>query len=456
MSTTTLSADPLRGLCGGGVHLPGDPAYDAARAPWNLAADLRPAAVALPRSPQDVADVVRAAARAGLRVAPQGTGHGAGPLVGVDLSDVVLVKLSELTGVTVDPAARTARIVGGTLWQDVAAATAPHGLTPLHGSAGDVAAAGFCLGGGLSFYGRQHGLAASSVVAVEVVTADGELVRADAEHHPDLFWAVRGGGGSFGVVVALEVRLLPVADVFAGMLLWDRERAPAVVRAWADWTREVPESVTTSLRVMSFPPLPELPPFLSGRQVVVVDGALLEDDERAAELLAPLRALEPELDTMARIAAPDLLAVHMDPPQPTPNVGHHCVLGSFDDAAADALLAEVGPGVQTPLLFAELRHLGGALGRPDPAGGAAASLPGEYALLGIAVAATPEMAAAGTDACTRLVDALGPWRVRGQMMTFAERAGDASPGYAEGDWSRLRALREAYDPDGRFVANHPV
>ena len=304
MTTTmpTPSVESLRGLCE--VHLPGDPGYDAARMPWNVAVDQRPAAVALPRSADEVAAVVRAAAASGLRVAPQSTGHGAGPLDGADLSDVVLLRMSAFTGVTVDGEARTARVVGGTQWREVALAAAEHGLACMHGSAPDIGAAGYLTSGGLSFYGRTHGVAAGSVRAVEVVTADGEVVRADADTSPDLFWAVRGGGGNFGVVVAVEIDLLPYADVHAGMLLWPADRAPEVIRAWAAWARTAPESATTSLRVMSFPPLPELPPFLSGRDVVVIDGAVLEDDDRAAEVLAPFRALAPEMDTFGRIPAP--------------------------------------------------------------------------------------------------------------------------------------------------------
>ncbi len=206
---------------------------------------------------------------------------------------------------TIDEEARTARVLGGTLWCDVVAAAAEHGLAAMHGSSPDVAVAGYALGGGLSWYARRHGLATNSLVAVELVAADGSLVRATAEDEPELFWALRGGGGNFGVVTALELRLLPIADVCAGMLLWDRERAPEVVPAWTAWTRDLPESVTSSMRVMSFPPMPELPPFLSGRRLVVVDGALLEDDGRAAELLAPLRALAPEMDTFGRFRQRD-------------------------------------------------------------------------------------------------------------------------------------------------------
>jgi len=436
------------------VHLPGEPGYDVARRAWNLAADQRPAAVAIPTSVDEVVAVVRAAADVGLRVAPQSTGHGASALAEQDLADVVVVRLSSLTGVTVDGAARTASVVGGTLWCDVVAAAAPYGLTALHGSAPDVAVAGYVLSGGLSFYGRRHGVAANSVRAVDVVTADGTLVHADATEHADLFWGVRGGGGNLGVVVAIELDLLPYADVYAGMLLWDRERAPEVVRAWTAWTREAPESATTSLRVMSFPPLPELPPFLSGRDLVVIDGAVLEDDARATEVLAPLRALAPELDTFGRVPAAALLQVHMDPPAPTPAVSDHSVLGELPDEAVAAFLGQVGPGTATGLMFAELRHLGGAFARRPEGGGAVSSVSGAYALFCVAVAPSPEAAVAGRAAAAGVVAAMAPWSQATLVPTFTENAVDTGSFYDGEDWVRLAQLRDRLDPAGAMVGNH--
>jgi hypothetical protein len=228
-----------------------------------------------------------------------------------------------------------------------------------------------------------------------------------------------------------------------------------VTRAWTAWTRDLPESVTSSLRVMSFPPLPELPPFLSGRQLVVIDGALLEDDGRAAELLAPLRALAPEIDTFARIPASGLLHVHMDPPQPSPAVGDHALLGELPEAAVEAFLGEVGPGTSSALLFAELRHLGGALGRPAPGGGATSHLDAAYALLGVAMAPVPELAAAGRRDARALRAAMAPWSTGGLTMNFAETA--ERPGTVHGArLERLRAIRATVDPRRLFVANHPV
>ncbi len=468
MTATTPARDaasPVPGLPGASalhdlrsrceVHLPGEPGYDRARSPWNLAVHLRPDAVAVPRTVDEVVDVVRAASAAGLRVAPQTTGHGASPLGEQGVAGAVLLRLSALTGVTVDPQARTARVLGGTTWDAVVQAAAAHGLTAPHGSAPDVGVVGYLLGGGLSFYGRRHGLAVNAVRAVEVVLPDGTLRRVDAGDE-ELFFAVRGAGGSLGVVVAVEIDLLPYADLVAGMLLWDGERSPEVLRAWRDWTATVPESVTTSLRVMSFPPLPELPPFLSGRDVVVVDGAILEDDARAAELLAPLRALGPEVDTMGRMPASGLLAVHMDPPTPVPAVGDHALLGPLDDAALEAFLEQVGPGTRSGLMFAELRQLGGALARVPDGAGALAAVAGDYALLAVAVAPEPGAVVAGRAATFAVVRALAAWAVPTLLPTFAEHRVDPDRFHAPEALARLDAIRERLDPGRLMLPSHGV
>jgi hypothetical protein len=447
------TAESLRGLLDGRVFLPGDPGYDAARTPWNVAVDQRPAAVAVVTCVDDVVQVVRAATAAGLRVVPQSTGHNAGPLAG-RLADAVLLRLSDFTGVSVDPERRVARIVGATLWEQVVDAAAAHGLAVMHGSSPDVAAAGYCLGGGLSWYGRSEGLACNQLVAAEVVLADGSLVRADAEHHADLFWALRGGGGNFGVVTALEIRLLPHRDAYAGIMIWDASRASDVCRAWAEWTHGLDEAVTTSLRLLSIPPLPELPEFIRGRQLVAVDGAVLTDDARAAELLAPLRALTPEMDTFARVPSPALARIHLDPEGPTPAVSDHLLLEDFDTAAADALVAAAGAESGTTLLSAEIRQLGGALGRRDPEGGALDHLPGGYAGFFVAVAATPGLGAQGVVDAAAAVAALQPWSNGRRFPNFTEDAVDPASMFDPDVLARLRVVRDAVDPSGRLVANH--
>ncbi|WP_062519485.1 FAD-binding oxidoreductase [Demequina silvatica] len=443
----------LTDLLGDRIALPGDAAYESARLPWNRAIDQRPFAVARPESAEDVVDIVRAAASVGLRVAPQSTGHGAGALADSDLSDAILLSLSGLRGATVDPAARTARVLGGSQWNDVVAQAAPHGLTAMHGSAGDVGVVGYSLSGGLSFFARTHGLAVNSVRAVQIVTADGRLVRASAAENSELFWAVRGGSGAFGIVVSIEIDLLPYADLFAGMLLWDATRAVEVAHAWSAWTRTAPESVSTSLRIMHFPPLPELPPFLSGRSVVVIDGVVLEGDDAAAGIIAPLRALSPEMDTFARIPAAELVHMHMDPPEPTPAMSTGAMLGSFAGSAVDAWLAAAMS--TTGLSFAEVRHVGGAAARRPDGAGAVGSLAGDYLLAGIAMVPFPDVAPAARAAVHALVAAMVDWHAPSLALTFID--GDVSREQGFGDAAtRLRELKAVYDPTGMFTAGHPV
>jgi len=448
-----VRADRLRAALGERVVLVDEPGYDAGRIPWNVAIDQRPFAVTRPETAEDVIDVVRAATASGLRVAAQSTGHAAGALADTDLSDVVLLGLAGLRGATVDPATRTARVLGGSLWNDVLDVAAPHGLTAIHGSAGDVSVVGFLLSGGLSFYGRAHGLAVDSVRAVQLVTADGALVRASAEENSDLFWALRGGSGAFGVVVSIEIDLLPYPDVFAGMLLWDASHAPRVAHAWAAWTATAPESATTSLRVMHFPPMPELPPFLSGRSLVVVDGAILETDAAASQLLAPLRTLTPEMDTFARIPSAGLVAVHMDPPEPIPYVAAHAVLASLPAEAVDGFLTAAA----TPsLFFAELRHLGGAVARPAADGGAVSSLGGEYVLLTVAVVPDPEGFAMAAGAVRDGVAALEMWQTGALSLNFIDSGReDAAAGFGAAI-GRLRELKRRYDPADMFASARPV
>ncbi|WP_338072820.1 FAD-binding oxidoreductase [Aeromicrobium phoceense] len=449
-------ADRLRGLAGGAVHLPGDPGYDVARAAWNLAVDQRPAAVAVPRDADDVARIVRAAHAAGLRVAPQSTGHNAGPLVAGGLDDVVIVRTSELNDVSVDPERRIVRVGGGTVWLPAVKAAAEHGLTVLHGSSVDVGIAGYSLGGGTGWYARKLGLAANSLTAVEIVLATGDLVRADAEHHAELFWAVRGGGGNFGIVTALEFRAYDFSTAYAGLMMWDVSMAPRVLDMWRAWAPVAPDEVTTSFRILRIPPIPEMPDFLRGRTIVVIDGAVLADDERAAEILAPLRALEPELDTFGRVPSETLVHLHMDPEEPAPGIIRSTMLRELDDEGAEAFLGLFGPGVETPLMIAELRQLGGALGRPHEGGGVLTHLEGEFAFVCGGMAPTPELGSMIASAGEHAVAALRPWSNGRSYLNFAEEPTDARTAYAEDAWLRLAAIRSAVDPDGVFVANHAI
>ena len=456
LTTPARRAESLRGLCDGAVHLPGDPGYDAARLPWNAALDQRPAAVAQPTSVAQVQQVVREAAAADLRVAPQSTGHNAGPLVAQGLDDVVVLRTSAMTGVTIDPVRQVARVEGGALWIHATEPAGDHGLAALHGSSPDVGIAGYSLGGGIGWYARRLGLATNSLTAVELVTADGEHVRADANRNAELFWALRGGGGSFGVVTALEFRLYAIETAYAGMLIWDRELADPVLRRWAQWAPGAPDDVTTSFRILNLPPIPDIPEMLRGRSVVVIDGAVLGSDEAGESAMADLRALSPEIDTFGRVPAKSLVRLHMDPEGPTPVVSDSAMLGSFPGEAVDAFLSEVGPGSTSSLLMAELRQLGGALGREHDGGGALSKLDAQFVAFAGAMAMTPEMAAQGQHDAHRFTKVLAPWANGRSYLNFAENAVDPHTAYGERAWLQLKGIRSAVDPQGLFVGNHRI
>ena len=249
--------ESLRSAIAGDVFVPGERGYDEARQAWNLAADQRPSAVVVAESAADVAQAVRFARAHGMRIAPQGTGHGSEPLE--PLEGAMLLRTLRMRRVDIDPATRAARAEAGAQWQDVTVPAGEYGLAALAGSSPNVGVIGYTLGGGLGWLARRYGLAANSVTAAEIVTPDGRSVRTDAGHEPDLFWAVRGGGGSVGVVTALEMVLYPVRELYAGALFFSIQRSAQVLHAWRDWTDTVPDEVTSIGRILRFPPLPVVP-----------------------------------------------------------------------------------------------------------------------------------------------------------------------------------------------------
>ena len=236
--TSSIDVTVLRDRIAGDVVTAKDSGWDAARAAFNLAADQHPAAAVLAESADDVAATLDFARERSLRVAPQGPGHGAALLPALD--DVLLLRTTRMTGVEIDPDARTARVQAGALWSDVVPPAAEHGLAALHGSSGTVGVTGYTVGGGVGWLGREHGIACNKVVGLDVVTADGQARTVTADSEPDLFWALRGGGGAFAVVTALEFGLVELAEVYAGQLMWPLERASDVVNAYREWTADVP------------------------------------------------------------------------------------------------------------------------------------------------------------------------------------------------------------------------
>ncbi len=449
---TVRDVQTLRPRLSGEVVGPMDAGYDQARQAWNLAADQRPALVALPETAADVQALVDFARTRGLRVAMQGTGHNAVPLGPLD--DTLLVKTERMRGVEIDERNCIARVEAGALWIDVTAPASEAGLAPLAGSSPDVGVVGYTLGGGLSWLGRKYGLAANRLLSAEVVTADGRLVVASRNENPELFWALRGGGGNYGAVVAIEFELIPMRQVHAGMMLFPIERAREVMQTWREWTSEVPDSVTTAIRIMQFPPMPELPPFLRGRGVVLIDGALVEDAGRAGELLAPLRSLGPEMDTFADMAPVGLSYIHMDPEDPMPGMSDSAILDGMSPEVIDAIVDVAGPDSGSPILMVELRHIGGALGRY--AGGALSRFDGEYLYFAAGVPMGPAVVAALEAHFALVGAALAPHKQGRHYLNFAERATDPVAFYGEERYARLREIKAAVDPLEIFRANHEI
>jgi hypothetical protein len=450
---STTDAHPLARQLAGTLVRPTDPDWDEARRAWNLHVDQHPEMVVWAETTDDVVAVARYAAAEGLRIAAQSTGHGACTIG--DLTGVILLKTSRMRGAAVDPAARRARVEAGVLWQDLAPLAAEHGLAGLAGSAGDVGIVGYSLGGGVGWLGRRHGLACNSILAADLVTAEGELLRVDSEQHPDLFWAIRGGGGSFGIVTALEIALYPYREVHAGMLLWPIEHASEVLQTWRRWTQDLPDSVTSVGRILRFPPLDELPPFLSGRELVVVEACFLEGAAHADGLLADLRALGPELDTFADIAPPALAQLHMDPPAPVPGDGDCLLLSALTEQSVDAVVEVAGPGADSALLSVEIRHLGGALAAADADHGALDRLEGRYLYFGVGLPVTPELAVAVQASLGVVRDALTPWDSGRGYLNLSEQPTSTDRIFG-GALGRLLQVRRTYDPQGRFHANHRV
>lgn len=439
----------------GRIATPADADWDQARMAWNLAVDQQPSAVALVENADDVVRVVRFATENGLRVTAQGSGHGAASLRIPE--DVILVKTERMRGIEVDADAQTARIEAGVLSVELAEAAAAHGLSSLPGSSPDVCVTGFTLGGGLSWLGRRYGFACNRLRAVELVTADGEARTVDADNEPDLFWALRGGGGDYGVVTALHVNLVPLTGVYAGALLFPAEVGAEGVRAYRDWAAGVSDDVTSIVRFLRPPDIPDVPEFLRGKAVLTIGAACIGDQAAGEAAIAPLREIgEPILDTFGQMPPPGLCKIHMDPEQPVPGLGHHRALRELPDEAIDAFVGVAGSDSGTPLLLTEIRQLGGALGRPDPEGGALSHLDANWVMYGVGMVMNPEMGEAVGAGLDRMHEAMEPWGADGGYFNFADRPCDTDAILPPDVCSRLADVKRKWDPDGRIFGNHAV
>jgi FAD binding domain/Berberine and berberine like len=444
----TETSIELRDAVAGRVLDAGDPGYDAARLPWQRRHDPHPELIVEAEGAFDVRTAIRFAREHGLAFAVQATGHGA-----VRPADGgVLLKTGAMTTVEVDPRRRVARAGAGALWSDVIAAAAPHGLAPLSGTASSVGVAGYTLGGGAGWLSRAYGYAADSLLRAEVVTADGHLLTASAAHHPDLFWALRGGGGNFGVVTALEFRLYPVASVFGGMAMFDAERAAEAFAVYREWAADEPNESNTALALAQMPPAPEVPESVRGRRVLMLRALHLGDADEARRLLAPLyeAAGPPLVDGLRATSYADVAAM-VPPPPPMVSEVHFELLHEVPDEAIAAAVEADGA-----VSAVELRHWGGAMARTDENAGPIGHRDVPFSLVVMAMGDDPsDVDRLGADVET-VAARLRPHGTGGSFLNFLGDADRTATAYTPEDYRRLGAIKAAYDPGNFFGAHHNI
>jgi FAD/FMN-containing dehydrogenase len=464
MTTTTaapatiqsLSTDSLRRQVAGPVFEPSDAGYELEVSAWNLITTHRPPLVVGATCADDVAAAVRYAIAHDMSVAVQATGHGAS----FPVNDGILVTTKRMTHVSVDVQRAVARVEAGAKWAHVVEATAPYGLAPLLGSTTDVGAVGYTLGGGIGPLGRKYGFAADRVRSLDIVTGNGKLRTISADSEPCLFWGLRGGKGNFGVVTAMEIDLVLQPRIYGGAIFYNAADAPAVLHAWREWVETVPEEMTSSVALLRLPDAEFVPEPLRGKLTLHVRIAYTGEECIGEKLVAPLRAAAPPMIDMVRdMPFTESDSIHMDPVDPMPSWHDGRLLGSFPAEAVDALLATAGPGVDVPLIFAEIRHMGGALARQPLVPNAVSGRNGAFSLF-VLGPGVPGVADVVEAAGGRVIEALAPWHISGRLFNFLGTT-DAGPAavasvYPADAIARLLELKDRFDPYNLFRHGHAI
>ena len=448
------AVDALRSQVHGPVYAAGDDGLAGEVAAWNVAVQHTPAVAVGATCAADVAAAVSWAVAQGLGVAVQATGHG--PVR--NAAGSLMITTRRMQGVSIDPGRRIARVEAGVKWARVLELAADHGLAGLCGSSSDVGVVGYTLGGGMGSLGRKFGFSADHVHALEIVTADGRLRRASADTEPELFWAVRGGKGNFGIVTAIEIELMPVDSLYAGGIFFTADDAPALLHRFRQWAPTLPDEVSTSIAIMRMPPMEELPPPLRGRTVVHLRYAYAGADHAEAErLLSPMKVLGTiVLGYVGPIRTDEMDSIHMDPVDPMPAWEKGMLLADLPAEAVDTLLAAAGPQVEIPIFMTELRLMGGALGR-QPAVPNAVPGRGAQFLVEVIGPGIPELAQVVPMVGKGVLGALAPWRAPETMINFlGDVTGpeEVAAAYRPETIERLREVKAAVDPGGVFSFGH--
>jgi FAD/FMN-containing dehydrogenase len=435
----------------GRVIQSGDADYDEARAVFYGSFDRRPEAIARPADAHDVATVVSAARESGLELAVRAGAHS---VAGHSTSDGIVLDLRDLDEVTIDPEGRTAWAGGGVTASAYTAQVGAHGLATGFGDTGSVGIAGLTLGGGVGFLVRKHGLTVDNLRAAEVVTADGQLVRADADEHPDLFWALRGGGGNFGVATRFQFRLHEEPTAVGGLLVLPA--TPEVISSFVAEAEAAPEELSTIANVFRAPPMPFLPPEAHGKLVVLalmLYAGPVEEGERA---LAPFRALaEPVADLLRPMRYHEMFPDE-EAPHPVAFSAQNLFVDQLDQARAEAIVEQLELSTAS-MAATQLRVLGGAAGRVSADATAYAHRSRRIMVNVAAMYEQPEEA----DHHDRWARDLASKLRDGDTAAYVNFVGDEGEArvhdaYPAPTWNRLREVKQRYDPGNLFRANHNI
>jgi FAD/FMN-containing dehydrogenase len=451
LSTQTSLIDRLRGNLAGRVISPSDADYDEARTVFSGAIDRRPAAIARVADASDVSSVISVARETGLELAVRGGGHsGAGH--GVSEGGLVL-DLAELRELEIDPEERTAWAGGGLTAGEYVDSAGAHGLATGFGDAGSVGIGGLTLGGGVGYLSRKHGLTADHLLAAEVVTADGRLLRADADTHPDLFWAIRGGGGNFGVVTRFKYRLHPVEEFVGGTLVLPAN--PDVIASFVAEAVAAPDELSTIANVMPAPPLPFLSNEEHGNLVVMATLAYAGDVASAERAIAPFRSLaKPLADLVRPMPYPEIYPP--DDPDFHPIATSRTLFVDATDRWTAELIVDQLQNATAPRALAQLRVLGGAVAR---VAADTTAYPHRDRRMIVNVAALHD----GNQVSVHeaWVDGFFAALRQGETGAYVNFLGNEGPArvreaYPGSTWDRLTAVKARYDPANVFRLNQNV
>ncbi|WP_214107260.1 FAD-binding oxidoreductase [Acrocarpospora catenulata] len=435
-----MALNDLRQTIKGRVLLRGDDCFEQASKPWNLAIEQPVAAVVEVYDAEDVATLVTYARQNGMTVSGQRTGHTASG----NVEGIILFRTGRLNAVEVNPRTRQARVGAGVILGEVQAAAAPLGLTGLPGTSPAVSVVGSTLGGGFGWFARKHGFASGSVRAFDIVDADGLPARVTEDTDPDLFWALRGGGGDFAVVTSMEFELFPAPELYGGRVLWPVDRAPAVLDAFREITATAPEELTLWFDLFQFPGAPPM---------VAVDAAYLGEAGEGRELLSPLDKIDDSIaDSRGELPLANLLGISAEPTDPTKGAGQAELLSRLDDKVAETLLAKP----IDPLVSVQLRQLGGAMAEESPGGSAAGRLVDPFLLCVTGSPTTPEVTKGLMARKAELIQELGPYVSGRKPYNFLAPGESAAQAFPELTLRRLRDLKRARDPHNVFRANFPI